>query len=63
MSPHEEAFFYSAKEVAAMGMTDEQFFSYRSQMLIILKAALEETPENKKLKAYIEQIEAELKRS
>ena len=46
-----------------MGMTDEQFFSYRSQMLIILKAALEETPENKKLKAYIEQIEAELKRS
>ena len=45
-----------------MGMTDEQFFSYRSQMLLILKDALSETPENKKLKAYIELIEAELKR-
>jgi len=45
-----------------MGMTDRQFDSYRSQQLVILKAALEETPENKKLKAYIEQMEAELKR-
>ena len=45
-----------------MGMTDEQFFSYRSQMLLILKDALSESPDNKKLKAYIELIEAELKR-
>ena len=45
-----------------MGMTDEQFFSYRSQTLMILKDALAETPENKKLKAYVELLEAELRR-
>jgi len=45
-----------------MGMTDRQFDEFLAQMLIILRAALEETPDNKKLKAYIEHLETSLKR-
>jgi len=45
-----------------MGMTDRQFDAYTAQQIVILKMALEETPDNKKLKAYIEQLETSLKR-
>ena len=45
-----------------MGMTDRQFDSYQANLLIHLKEALEENPENKKLKKLVAQIEKELKK-
>ena len=45
-----------------MGMTDRQFDEFLAQVVLNLKTALEETPDNKKLQAYIEHLEASLKR-
>ena len=48
--------------IESMGMTDMQFASYTKAQIIILKNALTETPENKALKAYIEELEAGLQK-
>jgi len=45
-----------------MGMTDRQFDAYQARLLALLKAALEESPDSKKLQDLINEIEAELKR-
>jgi hypothetical protein len=45
-----------------MGMTDRQFDAYQSQLLMHLKNALKESPNNETLKELIAQIESELKR-
>jgi len=45
-----------------MGMTDRQFDSYQAQLLIILKSALKQSPDNEILIELIAKIEAELKR-
>ena len=43
-------------------MTDRQFDRYTETQIVVLKEALQETPQNIKLKAYIESLEAGLKR-
>jgi len=45
-----------------MGMTDRQFDSYQAQLLMNLKIALKESPDNVMLKRIIDRIESELKR-
>ena len=50
------------EEVRAVGMTDRQFDAFLAQVILNLKNALEETPDNKKLQAYIEHLEASLQR-
>ena len=45
-----------------MGMTDRQFDEFLATMLLVLKSALKESPDNEILKTYIEQVEAGLKR-
>jgi len=45
-----------------MGMTDRQFDAYMLSLLEDLKEALEENPDNKKLKKMIARIEGQLLR-
>ena len=45
-----------------MGMTDRQFDTYQETLLMNLKDALKQSPENEKLKEIILTIERQLKR-
>jgi len=45
-----------------MGMSDAQFFSHQARELVILRLALEESPNNKYLQILIELKESELKK-